>query len=246
MAVVLTVLGCGDAFGSGGRFQTCFAIEAGDTRVLLDCGASSLVAMRQAGLEPRAVDAIILTHLHGDHFGGLPFFILDAQFVSERTAPLTIAGPPGTESRVLQAMETFFPGSSRSPRTFETRYVEMPAMRPTMVGVVQVTPAEVRHGNGMPAYALRLELEGLTISYSGDTEWTDTLLPIARDADLFICEASVFDKRVKGHIAYTTLLARREALGCRRLLLTHMGPDVLARLEELEIDAATDGQVITL
>ncbi|HAK55819.1 MAG: MBL fold metallo-hydrolase [Vicinamibacterales bacterium] len=246
MAVVLTVLGCGDAFGSGGRFQTCFAIDAGETRVLLDCGASSLVAMRQAGVDPRTIDAIFLTHLHGDHFGGLPFFILDAQFLSKRTAPLTVAGPPGTEARVLQAMETFFPGSTKVDRRFDTRFVELLPAQPTAVGTVVVTPADVVHGSGAPAYALRLEVDGRAIGYSGDTEWTEALLPIARDADLFICEASVFDKAIPGHITYTTLVARRAQLECRRLLLTHLGPDVLAQLDELEIDAATDGQVITL
>jgi len=246
MDVILTVLGCGDAFGSGGRFQTCFAIQSGQTNFLVDCGASSLVAMRQIGFEPSSIDAVILTHLHGDHFGGVPFLILEGQVISKRASPLTIAGPPGTKARVLQAMENFFPGSSRAQRTFEIRFIEMPVAKPTVIGMVQITPTEVRHVSGMPAYALRLELEGRTISYSGDTEWTEALLPVARGADLFICEASFFDKPVKGHINYTTLLARRQEIECRRLLLTHMGPDVLSRLEDLEIDAAIDGQVITL
>jgi len=146
----------------------------------------------------------------------------------------------------VQAMEAFFPGSSGTTRKFELRFVELPADAPTAVGKVVVTPTDVIHGSGAPAYALRLEVDGRAIGYSGDTEWTEALLPVARDADLFICEASVFDKAIPGHITYTTLVARRAQLECRRLLLTHLGPDVLARLDELEIDAATDGQVITL
>ena len=89
--VRVRVLGSGDAFGSGGRYQTCFAIEAPSATFLLDCGASSLIAMKRFGVSPSAIETILVTHLHGDHFGGILFFILDAQFVSKRRTPLTVA-----------------------------------------------------------------------------------------------------------------------------------------------------------
>jgi ribonuclease BN (tRNA processing enzyme) len=92
----LTVIGCGDAFGSGGRFNTCFLIAGANSTILLDCGASSLVALHAAGVDLAAIDGVIISHLHGDHFGGLPFFLLDAQFLTRRDRPLLIAGPPGT------------------------------------------------------------------------------------------------------------------------------------------------------
>ena len=242
----VTIVGCGDAFGSGGRSHTCFAVETAGRTILVDCGASSLIAMRRVGLDPLAVEAIVLSHLHGDHFGGLPFFILDAQFVSTRTTPLTIAGPPGTQTRVTQAMETFFPGSSSVERRFETRFVEMAAGAPASIGPVQVTPTEVIHRSGAPAYALRVETADRAIGYSGDTEWTDALSEVAKGTDLFICEASAYDTQVPGHITYTALLEHRAQLDCARLLLTHMGPEVLAHLADLEIDTAADGQVIRL
>ena len=109
----LTFVGCGDAFGSGGRFNTCFHLErAAGGNVLIDCGASSMVAIRKAGLDPNGIAAILVTHLHGDHFGGLPFFLLDAQLVSRRTAPLLLAGPPGFEERLMTVMEAMFTGSA--------------------------------------------------------------------------------------------------------------------------------------
>ena len=76
----LQFLGSGDAFGSGGRFNTCFHLErANRGNVLIDCGASSMVAIRKWGVDPNAISTVLVTHLHGDHFGGLPFFLLDAQ-----------------------------------------------------------------------------------------------------------------------------------------------------------------------
>jgi ribonuclease BN (tRNA processing enzyme) len=106
-------LGSGDAFGSGGRFNTCILVEAAAGVFLIDCGASSLIAMRRFRVVPNRIGTIFISHLHGDHFGGLPFFILDAQLVSRRVEPLTIAGPPGLRQRLAEAMEAFFPGSSR-------------------------------------------------------------------------------------------------------------------------------------
>src|SRR3972149_2362111 len=120
--VEILFLGSGDAFGSGGRFQTCFHVRAEATQFLIDCGASSLIAMKRFGVDPSSLDIILLSHLHGDHFGGLPFLILDAQF-SRRTRPLVIAGPPGVEARVRDAMEVLFPGSTRVERRVAARVV---------------------------------------------------------------------------------------------------------------------------
>ena len=63
-----------------------------------------MIAIRKFDIDPNAIRAVLITHLHGDHFGGLPFFILDAQLVSRRTAPLTIAGPPGLRDRLTTAL----------------------------------------------------------------------------------------------------------------------------------------------
>ena len=234
-------LGCGDAFGSGGRFQTCIHVELGASQLLLDCGASSLVAMRRFGVDPQAIDTVILSHLHGDHFGGVPFLILDGQF-KRRTRPLVVAGPPGVEQRVRQAMEVFFPGSTRIERKFETRFVELADRVVIDVGPVRATGFEVSHASGAPPFALRIEAGGKVVVYSGDTEWTESLVDASRGADLFIAEALFYDKRVKYHLDLATLLQHRSRLECRRLVLTHMGEDVLARLDGLAVEAAEDGK----
>jgi ribonuclease BN (tRNA processing enzyme) len=238
-------LGSGDAFGSGGRFQTCILVESGELRFLLDCGASSLIALKRAGVDPSDIDVVLVTHLHGDHFGGLPFLVLDGQF-SRRTRPLLVAGPPGLAERATQAMEVFFPGSSRAQRRFETAFLELADGSATAVGPLQVTGCEVVHACGAPPYALRVEIDGRTIAYSGDTEWTDRLVSAAAGADLFICEAYFYDKTVRFHLDYATLVRHRAELDCKRLIVTHMGPDMLSRLSELPIEAAHDGLEIVL
>src|SRR5256886_11115048 len=165
-------LGSGDALGSGGRFQTCIHVQADGAQVLLDCGACSLVAMRRFGVDPQAIDAVVLSHLHGDHFGGVPFLILDAQF-KRRTRPLTVAGPPGVEARVRATMEVLFPGSTAVERRFVTRFVELADRLPQGLGPFTVTPFPVVHASGAPSFALRLACDGKVIAYSGDTEWTE-------------------------------------------------------------------------
>lgn len=244
--ISVTFVGSGDAFGSGGRFQTCIYVDIGASRFLLDCGASSLIAMKRQGLKPSLVDAILLTHLHGDHFGGLPFFILDAQLISRRINPITVAGPPSLESRILDSMEIFFPGSSRMKLRFPLQFLELKEKEPSTIGPSRVTPFRVIHESGAPSYALRIECEGKVITYSGDTEWTDELLPAAQGADLFICESYFFDKKVKYHLDYETLTAHRKALGCRRLILTHMSEELLSRVQALDVECAQDGTHIVL
>ena len=97
-----------------------------------------------------------------------------------------------------------------------------------------------------PAYALRVECGGKVISYSGDTEWTDSLLSVARDADLFVCEAYFFEKKIPYHLDYRTLMEHRSELECRRLILTHMSEDMLRRLGGIEAERAEDGKSLSL
>lgn len=228
----LTVLGSGDAFASGGRLNTCFMIESRERTILLDCGATALVAMARHGVSPCAIDAIILSHLHGDHFGGLPFFLLQAHFGGRGERPLIVAGPPGTQARIQQALEVFFPKSSAIPWRFEWRVQEIPVGEPTKILGFEIVTAEVVHQSGAPSTAVRLADGETVLAYSGDTEWTEALLPIARGADLLIVECYEYDRRVTGHMTWTVLRERLGDLDARRIMLTHMNERMLARLEE--------------
>jgi ribonuclease BN (tRNA processing enzyme) len=245
MTVALRFVGSGDAFGTGGRFQTCLHLSGADGAVLIDCGASSLIAMKRQGVDPGEVSAVLLSHLHGDHFGGVPFLILDAQF-SRRTRPLLIAGPRGVRGRVEAALEAFFPGSTAVQRKFDVEFVELADREALRAGPATVTAFPVVHASGAPPHALRVEYGGRAIAYSGDTEWTESLIEAARDADLFVCEAYTFDRPVKFHLDYKTVEGQAERLGARRIILTHMGREMLAREAEARFERAHDGLVVTV
>jgi ribonuclease BN (tRNA processing enzyme) len=242
----LQFVGCGDAFGSGGRSNTCFHLAGAQTNLLIDCGASSLPALKRLDIARDDIDLILITHFHGDHFAGLPFFLLDAQF-SRRSRPLVIAGPEGIETRLIQVMEALFENSSRTPRKFELSVVALAAGESRTFGVVTVTPFAVVHGeSGGPFLGYRIEAEGRVIAYSADTEWTDTLIPLAREADLFIAEAYSYDRTVKNHLSLTTLEAHLPDINPKRLILTHMSDDMLGRLPTLAHTAAHDGMIVEL
>jgi len=242
----ITFLGTGDAFGSGGRFNTCFHVapEDGTPAFLIDCGASSMIAIRKFAVDPNGIATVFLSHLHGDHFCGLPFFLLDAQLYAKRTEPLTIVGPPGTQARLITAMEVMFPGSAGTKRKFEISFVEIAPDRPAAVNGVAVVPFEARHDAGAPAYALRLGVEDKVIAYSGDGEWTDDLGQAAAGADLFIAEALFRNKKIPGHLDLESLEQGLGTAPPKRLILTHFGPDMLRQLDDIEAEKAEDGMII--
>ena len=241
----LTFLGSGDAFGSGGRFNTCFHLtRAQHGNVLIDCGASSMVAIRKWGVEPNGISTILVSHLHGDHFGGIPFFLLDAQLISRRTTPLTLAGPPGFRDRLMTVMEAMFAGSTSIERKHELDIRELTLHERVELCGLAVTPYLMKHFSGAPSYALRIETEDKVVTYSGDTEWVDELIPAGRGADLFICEAYFFDKVMKYHIDYTTLTKHLGEIAPKRTIVTHMSAELLGRQKEIALEAAHDGLVV--
>lgn len=241
----LQFLGSGDAFGSGGRFNTCFHLtRAQGGNVLIDCGASSMVAIRKWDVDPNGISTVLVSHLHGDHFGGLPFFLLDAQLVSRRTAPLTLAGPPGFEARLMTLMEAMFAGSTKVERKFALTIRELALHERAEIDSLHVTPYLMKHYSGAPSYALRLETEGKVVAYSGDTEWVEELIPAGRDADLFICEAYFFDKVMKFHIDYMTLTRHLAEIAPKRTIVTHMSAELLGRRDEIALESADDGLVV--
>ena len=235
-------LGSGDAFGSGGRNHTAYLLEDPPHLYLLDCGPSTLPAFKRAGLDPADLDAVILSHLHGDHFGGLPFFFIHYLYNKPRSRPLQVAGPPGTEQRVRELMRLMY-GEKELP------FAVFPVLEPdtaTAVAGAEVLGFRVPHQTDAVSLGLRVTVAGRTVLFSGDSSWTDQFITHSRGADLFICECCHYDLPSPSHMSYMEVAAHRERLECKRLILTHMGEEMLARRRSLPVETAEDGLVLEL
>ncbi|HWB44829.1 MAG TPA: MBL fold metallo-hydrolase [Hyphomicrobiaceae bacterium] len=245
----LTIVGCGDAFGSGGRLQTCYHVEAAGTRFLIDCGATALIGFNRLDLDPNSIETIFISHLHGDHYAGLVWWLMHAQHVAKRRVPLTIIGPEGVAARYEAATEALFPGSSKVRRAYDLRFRELVAAAPLDAGPVRVTPFEVVHPSGAPSYALRFETEGKVLAFSGDTEWTDNLVTAGRAADLFMIECYQYEATTRYHLRWPTIADNIDRIAARRIMLTHMGSAMLARQKDIcdpRIVFAEDGLTIDI
>lgn len=243
MTVRVTFFGSGNAFADGGRSHACIHVSAPGTSLLLDCGASSLPMIKRH-IDPGTIDGVAITHLHGDHFGGIPF-LLDEQKWAFRKRPLAIAGPPSLEERLRQVAGGYGMDISRDSLGFETPFTRLDRTeRP--LGSARVAALPVLHSPAAEPHGLRVRVGGKLIAYSGDATWSDELRAVADGADLFICESTHFQKADPVHLNYQTLLRHRSELECGRIVLTHLGAEMLAHLDEVKLDVARDGLEIDL
>lgn len=240
------ILGCGDAFASGGRFNTCFYVHNQQNHIIVDCGASAIVSMKKYNVPLPEIEYIILSHLHGDHFGGIPFFLLDAQYNQKRGKSLSICGPEGTEDKVQKLSNLLYPGTDPKKMNFPVHFKEYESEKRMDLGSFSLTAFPVIHSEPSNPHGLRINFQDKVFAFSGDTEWTDKLFSISENADLFICESNFYDTKAPNHLDYKTLIKHKNRFSCKKIILNHLGEEMLSRLKELEIDCAEDGQVITI
>jgi len=241
VTVEVRFLGSGNAFAAGGRSHACILVRHSGSSLLLDCGGSSLPAITRA-LDPGSIDAIAVSHLHGDHFGGIPF-LLDEQKYAPRRRPLAIGGPPSLEKRVRQVADGF--GMDLATLGFEVTF-QVLGRDEQQLGPTRVAALPVRHSPAAEPHGLRMRVGGRLIAYSGDATWSDELVAVADGADLFICESTTYAVRDPVHLSGVELAAHRRDLRCARVVLTHLGKDALAHRDELPFEAADDGTVLEL
>jgi ribonuclease BN (tRNA processing enzyme) len=245
-AMRLHILGCGDAFGSGGRNHSGYLVEAYDRMFLLDCGPTTLLAMKRAGLDPQRLDVVFLSHLHGDHFAGLPFLFIEYLYEKPRRRPLQVAGPPGTEKRVRQLFALMY-GTGSSARSLPpTRFHVLEPKRRKVIQGVSVFPFRVPHQEREVSLALKVGYRGKQILFSGDSAWTELFVTHASGTDLFLCECSFYDRNTSNHMSYRSLRDHLSKVKCRRIVLTHLGEEVLSLGKKIPFTLAQDGMIIKI
>jgi len=240
----VTVLGSADAFCSGANLNAAYFFETSRSAFLLDCGPTILYAMKKQGIDTGRIDFAIVSHFHGDHFGGLPFLLLEYMFERPRSRPFVILGPVGIEDRVRSLFRLLYRDVSAKPLPFELQFRELVPEQRTTVAEVEILPVRVPHQDDETALALRLEADGARVLYSGDTPWMDRFLDLARGVDLFLCECTAYDGSLGRHIDFTTLQPLIGRLECGRLVLMHLGREMRARAATLGVECATEGLVI--
>lgn len=238
----ITCLGSGDAYGSGGRFQTCYYVESNSFKILLDCGATALSAMKRFGVNPATIDMVLVTHLHGDHFGGIPFMLREAIMAGMRNRPLMVVGPEGIRKAICLSLEVLFPGSGTLKMPLSLSFHERSHPTAFQIGSLNISSYSTSHRKPAVSFAFRLENEGKIVAFSGDTEWVDSLLDAAYYADLFICETLTYKEQKIGHLSYLDIRKHFRKLRCKRILLTHVGEDLLDHIDEVDLEVAEDGK----
>lgn len=245
--VSVLMLGTGDAFASGGRSHSAYLIESGATRVLMEAGPDVVGSLKRERIAPETIDLVLISHLHGDHFAGLAFLVLEYAFESRRRTSLTIAGPRNLESRTRAVVRAMYPGFLWDRVESKLKWAILEPECSTRLRGVKVEAIRSPHTAPDVSLSLRVRVAGKTIVFSGDTAWNEELVPFCDGADLFLTECSLFDREGGfKHMRYTELAARRHDFNVQRMVLTHLGSKVLEHEGDVALEMAYDGMRIEL
>ncbi len=216
----LRVVGCSGSVPGPDNPASCYLIEQDDVRLVLDMGNGAFGAL-QRYVDPNDVDAVLLTHLHADHYLDLcPYAVYRRHGIEGRMPKLPVLGPAETPERLGAAYGD--PDPARLGQIFSFGDL---AAGEWEIGPFRVTARRVKHP--VPAYALRIETDDAALTYSGDTGVCDALVELARGSDLLLAEATFeSDKDNPAGIHLTGREAGEHAARAKvgRLLLTHLPP----------------------
>jgi ribonuclease BN (tRNA processing enzyme) len=245
--VTVTLLGTGDAFASFGRWQAGYLIDAPGGRILMEAGPGLMPALKSHGVAPDSFDLLLISHLHGDHFGGLPFLILDYIWETPRKKVLTIAGPRQLEQRTWLLMRTMFPHFELDKVKHKLKFVVLEPGSSTRLGKFKVSVIRSPHTKPEISLSIRIDGGGKSIVFSGDSGWNDELVELSAGADLFLCECTYYESaHLTFHLNYPLLAANRDKFKVRRMVLTHLGREVLSREDEIDLEMGYDGMKIEI
>ncbi len=248
----LTFLGTGNAFNEDGYFSTAVWIETERREnVLVDAGPTTLAAMRRAEVDPDAVDAVFITHLHGDHIAGWPFLVLDLALRARRERPLDVYGPIGTQAALDALAHVSYGDAIAPPRAaFETRFHELDVESrddDRVFDSLAFAVVPVEHHPSSLGYLL--STGGHRIGITGDTGWCSGLEELAQRSSLLVAECTTVDETAAAHLSLAEFRARRGALSVERIVLVHTNGAVRSSLRGEAIPGVvtvTDGEVMVL
>ncbi len=239
-------VGTSDAFGAGGRRQSAVLVRGERGSALLDCGVTTNTGLAALGIERDELDVILISHFHGDHFGGIPLLLLAALYEDERKRPLHIAGPPETEARVRALARAMGHSIEDQDWSFPISFEEMTPERSHAVGPAQVTPFATQHQIEANPHGYRVSVGRETVAYSGDTGWFEGLPGHVAGSELFVCECTMHSSHLDFHLNFDQICEHREKFDCERLVLTHLGSEMADRRGLLPVETADDGLVVKL
>jgi ribonuclease BN (tRNA processing enzyme) len=242
----LVLVGTSDAFGAGGRRQSAYLLRSRSGSVLLDCGGSTVSGLAALGIARDDIDAVLVTHFHADHFGGIPLLLLAAHYADRRRRPLVIAGPPGVERRVREVARALGHTLEEHRFDFALRFEELPTGSTREIGPVSARAFATFHSPDSCPHGLVVSAGQRSVAYSGDTGWFDALPGEVNGADLFLCECTQVHREFEYHLSLDELSERNGEFDCGRLVLTHLGDEMRARGEWGGYEVADDGRVIKL
>lgn len=239
-------VGTSDAFGAGGRRQSAVFVRGERGGLLLDCGATTNTGLSQLGLSRDEIDVILVSHFHGDHFGGIPSFLYAALYADRRRRPLEIVGPPELEARVRALANAMGHRLDDREWSFEIRYRETAPGERIQAGPAEITAFATAHQLEAHPQGYRLRLGRESIAYSGDTGWFDDLPRAIAGSSLFVCECTFERAGLDFHLSLEELREHRDDLDVGRLILTHLGDGMSSRRGQLELETADDGYAVKL
>lgn len=239
----LTVLGCGDAFGNGGRLNTSFLLTEKTEHVLIDCGTTTLIRLKQEQIQLENISTIIISHYHGDHFGGLPFLFICMLFEQPRQNPLTITGPQGLVDKVYQLQEIMYPDTASKLDDLPITFVEYDSNSSLDLNGKSLEAYQMNHTPASHPHGFRLTWLDKVFAFSGDTSMTDRLFSLGDGADLFVCECNFMKGVNHGHLSYEEILVMYDGLNCKQLWLSHMNEEVYTS-SDMRLNRLSDGKKI--
>jgi len=219
-----TFIGVGEAFDDN-QLNTSLLVETAESSLLLDCGFTAPMGFWKAAAHPLDLQAIYISHFHGDHFFGLPALLIRMR-QEGRTAPLTILGQPGVEAVVGQTIELAYPGSL-AKASFDVSFIECVAGQNILFEDMRLGFALSDHPR--PCLAIRVDSGDSALFYSGDGGATDDTAALAAGVDLIVHESFTLDADTPGHGTVDASIDFARRAGARQLALVHIERDVRTR-----------------